>query len=156
MATVEVGRGFRNPKAHVVCRQVIVKPHNDRFPVPCLDGGTGENTVEPPNLILRQEGMETMIGFHLMDVIGLLREKLVPTLVVGSGCLSFKVVTFERGCRVECRVLGNRRGREGEPEWRGGRASPAGSRNPPGRPAARCAEPPRNKRTPRLQHSAWH
>src|SRR5207245_10872875 len=88
MATVEVGRGFWNPKTYVIRGQVIAEPHHDRLPVVCIEGRTGEDTVEAPNLIQRQVTVEAVICLLLMDVIEVRWEKLVPALMISARCFA--------------------------------------------------------------------
>src|SRR2546422_11083624 len=76
-----MGRGFGNSKTYVVRWQVIIKPRDDGFPVPSVEGGTGENSVEAPDEILRQVGVEAMFRLLLMDFIEHSRRKLRVTLM---------------------------------------------------------------------------
>src|SRR2546422_6904800 len=112
MSIVQVGRGFGNPKSYVVRGQVIIKPHDDGFPVPSVEGGTGENSVAAPDEILRQVGVEAMFRLLLMDFVEHSRRKLRVTLMRSR--VRRNVQFLDR--------LGHRRNRKLDHEWSGRRA----------------------------------
>src|SRR2546428_13190909 len=112
MSIVQVGRGFGNPKSYVVRWQVIIKPRDDGFPVPSVEGGTGENSVEAPDEILRQVGVEAMFRLLLMDFVEQSWRKLKETLMRSR--IRRNVQFLDR--------LGHRRNRKFDHEWSGKRA----------------------------------
>src|SRR3989442_11387363 len=112
MSIVQVRRGFGNPKSYVVRGQVIIKPRDDGFPVPSVEGGTGENSVEAPDEILGQVGVEAMFRLLLVDFIEHSRRKLRVTLMRGR--IRRNVQFLDR--------LGHRRNRKLDHEWSGRRA----------------------------------
>src|SRR5438128_5354561 len=119
---MQVGRGFRNPKAHMIRRQFIAEAHHDRFPIPRMEGRAGIDAVEAPNLARRQVGVEAVICLALMYLIKLLWEKLLPALMRGAGSLPGNRVDVR--CRNECLYrLGHRRNRKFSHKWWGWRAS---------------------------------
>src|SRR2546426_2561215 len=89
-----------------------MKPHDDGFPVPSVEGGTGENSVEAPDEILRQVGVEAMFRLLLVDFVEQSRRKLRVTLM--GGRIRRNVQFLDR--------LGHRRNRKLDHEWSGRRA----------------------------------
>src|SRR2546422_11650207 len=108
---MQVGRGFRNPKAHMIRRQVIAEAHHDRLPIPRMEGRAGIDAVEAPNLARRQVGVEAVICLALMYLIELLREKLVPALMRGPGSLPGNRVNVRHRSKWRCHGLSERRNR---------------------------------------------
>src|SRR3989449_11474005 len=107
-----MGRGFGNSKTYVVRWQVIIKPRDDGFPVPSVESGTGENSVEAPDEILGQVGVEAMFRLLLMDFVEHSRQKLRVTLMRSR--VRRRLQRLDR--------LGHRRNRKLDHEWSGRRA----------------------------------
>src|SRR5437879_13618040 len=116
---MQVGRGFRNPKAHMIRRQLVAEAHHDRFPIPRMKGRAREDAVEAPNLARRQVGVEAVICLALMYLIKLLWEKHLPVLVRGAGSRAGNRVDVR--CRTKWRghALPHRREMTGRRERRG-------------------------------------
>src|SRR3989441_5366318 len=127
-----MGRGFGNPKTYVVRWQVIMKPHDDGFPVPSVEGGTGENSVEAPDEILRQVGMEAMFRLLLMGFVEQSWRKIEETLMRSR--VRRRIQRLDR--------LGHRRNRKLDHEWSGWRACDSVTPFPCIRPGQSNAWPP--------------
>src|SRR5258708_37715138 len=84
---MQVSGGQRHSKADLAVsdrRQVVIPADQNRFPVTgliCRSGGSAAKAPGPASLVVRRIGLILPEKFLLMDLIELLGQKLVGTLV---------------------------------------------------------------------------
>src|SRR5262245_38232595 len=108
VAVVKMRRGLWYAKALMVSRQVVMHANQTRFSVPRMVSGSGESgwtkaVGESPYRLKREIGMEALQCFLFVDVVELLRQKLIPSLVTRRASLACGSVGTGGGRRVQSR-----------------------------------------------------
>src|SRR5215468_11995584 len=101
MAVMQVDRNLRHSRSGMVGIQIVVEANDCRLPILFQNRGALNLSVETPHIAGRQIRMERNQGWFGMDRILLLRQELVPALMVSAGRFPCRSIGGLCRCRVE-------------------------------------------------------